>query len=595
MVTETTTLTPTDRPARLFSTFCEVLERIGRERSTSRKASLFAQYVMRLRHENGSRELALACRFAGEGAFDQRGGTRVGIGARSVAMAASEFCGIDYDHVFKPCRTATGSGSEAIELLMSNLDSVRSRQTSTGLTLLQMESGFQDLNSMRGTAERQALLQQLWLDMSPREVKFMIRIMGQGSLRIGFETRSILNALAQAFQKDPEEVRHAHMVTGSLSETAELLATGRLEQAEFRLFRPLAFMLASPLHLSSEGPGSEESLDFLDLAEYLVEEKFDGIRCQLHLDGDRVELYSRDLNTISPTFPDLTVSMGALGIPGAVLDGEIVAFKEGRILPFQSLQRRLGVKTPTRALLEEIPVHFIAYDLLYLDGEEFLKTPLEKRRESLRRLCAIHGLALSRSFTVSGLQELHEAFQRAQAGGNEGLMLKKHDSTYEFGQRRRSWLKMKQPEGSLTTVVLYAHAGSGRRGGLYSDFTLGVSVRDDDRYEEDFIPIGKAYGGYTDQELRQINRRLKELTLERFGPTLLLRPELVVELEFDAIQMNRRTKAGYTLRFPRFKAIRWDLSPWDADTLTEVERRIRQREEREIRPLDDSPSFQIPD
>jgi DNA ligase-1 len=170
-------------------------------------------------------------------------------------------------------------------------------------------------------------------------------------------------------------------------------------------------------------------------------------------------------------------------------------------------------------------------------------------------------------------------------------MLKRKDSVYEYGQRRKSWLKVKKPSGSLDTVMLYAHAGSGKRGGTYSDFTLGISVKDDDRYEEEFIPIGKAYGGYSDEELKKMNTLIKDITLERFGPTLLLKPHLVIELEFEDIQVNKRTKANYTLRFPRFKAIRWDLSPSDADTLKDVERMYQEKIDEERTRQGKNPSF----
>lgn len=174
-------------------------------------------------------------------------------------------------------------------------------------------------------------------------------------------------------------------------------------------------------------------------------------------------------------------------------------------------------------------------------------------------------------------------------------MLKKKESTYEYGQRRKSWLKVKKPGGTLDTVLMYAHAGSGKRGGYYSDFTLGISVKEDERYEEEFIPIGKAYGGYTDEEMKELNERVKDLTVEKYGPTLGLIPEIVVELEFDDIQVNKRTKANYTLRLPRFKAIRWDLSPGDVDTLKDVERMYQQKLDRERLKQEENPSFYFSD
>jgi DNA ligase-1 len=170
-------------------------------------------------------------------------------------------------------------------------------------------------------------------------------------------------------------------------------------------------------------------------------------------------------------------------------------------------------------------------------------------------------------------------------------MLKKWGSAYEYGQRRKSWLKVKKPGGSIDTVMMYAHAGSGKRGGTYSDFTLGVRVKEDERYEEEFIPIGKAYGGYTDEELNKLNAKIKELTVGKYGPTLGLLPELVIELEFDDIQVNKRTKANYTLRFPRFRAIRWDLGPNDVDTLKDVERMYQEKIDQHRESQRKEPSF----
>lgn len=247
------------------------------------------------------------------------------------------------------------------------------------------------------------------------------------------------------------------------------------------------------------------------------------------------------------------------------------------IEPFQLLQKRMGVKKPGKKLLETHPAGFIAYDLLYSDGHLVLDETLEERRARLLALCRMAGWPVSRQFEVAGSDDVQRAFERARAHGNEGLVLKRRGSSYEYGQRNKSWLKVKEPGGSLDTVIMYAHAGSGRRGGLYSDFTLGIRVDEDARYSEQFVPIGKAYGGYSDEELKRLNRRIKELAVERFGPTLSLMPGIVVELEFDAIQRNARTKAGYSLRLPRFRAIRWDLSAADTDTLAEVERLYQER------------------
>jgi len=251
----------------------------------------------------------------------------------------------------------------------------------------------------------------------------------------------------------------------------------------------------------------------------------------------------------------------------------------------------MGLKKPSQKILKDLPVLFIAYDLLYMDGRPVFDLPIEQRRNRLETLSKRHRIPLSNQFELNDTDVLDNLFDRAIAHGNEGLMLKKRGSGYEYGQRGKSWLKVKKPGGTLDTVMMYAHAGSGKRGGLYSDFTLGISVKNDERYEEEFVPIGKAYGGYTDDELKKMNTEIKKLTVERYGPTLGLIPGLMVELEFDDIQINNRTKAGYTLRLPRFKRIRWDLKPGDADTLKDVERLYKKRVEKERLVQGNNPSF----
>ena len=567
-----------------FLHFCQTLQSIGETRSTAQKVELFAGYLESVSHSESA--VALACQFAGEGAFGQTSGKRVGVGSRTLALSASAFCEIDHDLVFRPCRTATGSGSEAIALLLSNLPAIAAKQMPRTWSLTEVYERLETLSVAKKREEKEAVLEQIWREFTPLEVKFLLRIMGQGSLRIGFETRSILRALAHFTEQEMDQIRYAHMVSGSLYETARLAINKTLDEVRFQLFRPISFMLASPL--------SEDLTDSFEFSAYAAEEKFDGIRCQIHVEKETVSLFSRDLNEITESFPDLVEEFRQRTLPATVLDGEIVAYKEHRILPFQRLQKRLGVKKPSAKLVREIPVHFIGYDLLYHDQQEVLNQPLLERRKHLENVASKHGLSYSRQFSVQNASELRDLFQAARERGNEGIMLKKKESVYEFGQRKNSWLKVKEPAGSLDTVILYAQAGSGKRGGTYSDFTLGISVREDDRYEEEFVPIGKAYGGYTDQELREINRRIRSLIVERFGPTLALRPEIVVELEFDAIQVNKRTKAGYSLRFPRFKAIRWDLSVKDVDTLQDVEALLKAQESRVTESQVNPVSFILP-
>jgi len=538
-----------------FLELCHALRDIRETRKSSRKVRRFADVLGSLSDEADVRR---AVAFAGEG-----GGASVG--HATIAEVACRYLDIDPEAVFLPCRLATGSSSEAIRLLMENLTPPPSTPPPT---LAEAEALFAAIRTARGREAKETALIDAFTKLTPLETQFFLRMLGRGSLRIGFELRSILQAVALAFGRDPESVRYAHTLTGSLADTASMAFRDTLADATFRLFQPIAFMLASPI----EARNPDEA------ARYVAEPKFDGMRAQLHAKGREVRLYSRDLNDITASFPDITGAIADAGLPPTVLDGEVCGYADKRILPFNDLQKRMGVKSPSKSLLTQVPAVFVAFDLLHHDGRSLFDEPWRGRRRRLE--------AIPLPFPLTPVQELTTfdaipaLFERTLADGNEGLMVKRADSPYEYGQRRASWLKVKRPGGSLDTVILYATAGSGRRGGTWSDFTLGIDVSGDDRYAEDVIPIGKAYGGYTDAELKELNRRLKPLVVETFGPTSLVKPEIVVEIEFDEIQVNRRAKAGYTLRFPRFKAIRWDKEPHEIDTLATVERLYEQRARR---------------
>src|SRR6056297_731165 len=561
-----------------FFELCNTIQQIRETRGTNAKITILADF---LSHLDTAEDLELATQFIGEGAFAAISGKRASVGSRTAGLAASGFCEIDYDKVYKPCRTATGSNSEAIERLLQNIPEAVEKRDPENLSLQEVSELFHNLLEVSSRVDKIELLQKMWRKMHPVEVKYFIRMLGQGSLRIGFETKSVIASIAKAFDYKKESVRYAHMITGNIGKTAVLARDERLDEAEFKLFHPLSFMLASPI----------ESRSVEILSDYIAEEKFDGMRAQVHHSEQKVEVYSRDLNEVTRSFPEIQTFFKERTVPEIVLDGEICVYYDEKIQPFQLLQKRMGLKKPSQKILKDLPVLFIAYDLLYMDGSPVFDLPIEQRRNRLETLSKRHRIPLSNQFELNDTDVLDDLFDRAIAHGNEGLMLKKRGSGYEYGQRGKSWLKVKKPGGTLDTVMMYAHAGSGKRGGLYSDFTLGISVKNDERYEEEFVPIGKAYGGYTDDELKKMNTEIKKLTVERYGPTLGLIPGLMVELEFDDIQINNRTKAGYTLRLPRFKRIRWDLKPEDADTLKDVERLYKNRVEKERLIQGNNPSF----
>lgn len=563
-----------------FLQLSKVAQAISETRGSNAKIRICASYFRTFDDDNN---LELAAQFLGEGAFSDISGKRASVGSRTYSTLAAEICEVDYEQVFKPSKTAVGSASETIEKLFTNIPEAQKKWSAAKLSLRDVKLIYNRLYEVSSRIDKQEILTEAWAQLTPLEVKYFLRIMGGGSLRIGFETKSIISAIAKAFEQKVKDVRYVHMITGSIGRTAVLAKQDRLDEASFKLFHPLSFMLASPM----------ESRAVDDYSEYVAEEKFDGMRCQIHVSGNKVKIFSRDLNDITRSFPEIVAAFSQKDLPELVLDGEICVFKDQTIMPFQHLQKRIGLKKPSKKIIEQHPTTLIAYDVLYFDGEPVFENTLTERRNLLSKVSETHEVPVTTQFEIKIRDHIDELFERALAHGNEGLMLKKKDSVYEYGQRRKSWLKVKKPGGSIDTIMMYAHAGSGKRGGTYSDFTLGVSVRDDERYEEEFIPIGKAYGGYTDEELKKLNAKIKDITVEKYGPTLGLLPEIVIELEFDDIQVNKRTKANYTLRFPRFKAIRWDLSPDDVDTLKEVERLYEEKVNKERLSQEVQPSFKM--
>jgi DNA ligase-1 len=358
------------------------------------------------------------------------------------------------------------------------------------------------------------------------------------------------------------------MLLGDIGETALLARHGRLDQARMRLFHPLKFMLASPIQLPEEIRRSIAGTFF-------VEDKYDGIRAQVHKSGDQLALYSRTLDQITHRFPELHAPL--LALPGEfILDGELLAARDGRILPFQSLQPRLGRKTVSDELLIQAPVIFMAYDLLYQDGAVLLETALEQRRARLEALLGgnvtlspLQLVTPSLLIKCDDLAEIDGLFDAARARGNEGLMVKDPASAYKPGRRGREWLKVKRALATLDVVVTAVEVGYGKRRHVLSDYTFAVRAGPND---PTLLNIGKAYSGLTDAEIATLTEWFKAHTIKDFGRARLVEPQIVLEVAFDIVQPSARHKSGYALRFPRIVRIRDDKPVHEIDTLETVRR-----------------------
>jgi DNA ligase-1 len=354
-----------------------------------------------------------------------------------------------------------------------------------------------------------------------------------------------------------------------------------------------------------------------------AEDKLDGIRAQVHKSVLRIALYTRTLDRADASFPDVASAIGRL--PGEfLLDGEIVPYRDGCVLPFAHIQRRLGRKILSPEVLAENPCIFIAFDILYKDGRLLMDEPLRVRREALKALSsqlevdggavddgaddggacvdgavvggavvggAVVGGALVGSGAsertsegastgaalvtthitpVSTADEIEAAFDRARACRNEGLVLKDPESPYSPGRRGQAWLKLKTHLPTLDCVVTAAEYGHGKRRQSLSDYTFAVWDRDPAEPGATLVNVGKAYSGVTDEEIRQLTELFHQLSLRRVGHVHIVRPQVVMEIACDQIQRSTRHASGYALRFPRIKRIRWDKAAEDADRLQRV-------------------------
>jgi DNA ligase-1 len=276
-------------------------------------------------------------------------------------------------------------------------------------------------------------------------------------------------------------------------------------------------------------------------------------------------IFTRGMEEVTGAFPEVAEAIGALR-RSTVVDGEIVAWQDGRPLSFNVLQQRIARKKLTSELMAEVPVAFVAYDLLYLDGRMIADAPIEERRRLLAGVSEAyeHPLYLAPQWLATTIKEVDRLFEESRERGNEGLILKRRGSLYEAGKRSGAWLKLKRPYATLDVVVTAAEQGHGRRAIWLSDYTF--AVRDGDR----FVNVGKAYSGVTDAEIRELTRIFRAAAVERFGRVVLVQPQVVLEVAFDLIQKSARHKGGYALRFPRIVRWRRDKTPADADTLDRV-------------------------
>lgn len=552
-------LTPATSAIDSLERFAETAEAVAATTKKLQKAALLGEYLKTLNDE----DLARGARYFAGHQFPMNDARTTNVGGSIISESLATATGFSAEELFPRYVRLGDAGEAAYEVIRE------SGLTYQGpsISLAETESLITRLSETRGTKNKTGLLTALLRQATPLEGKYLVKLL-VSDLRIGLREGLVEDAIARVFDQPLAAVANANMLLGDIGETAVRARADNLRQVEMRLFHPLKFMLATP------------AADLADVArtmpeQFFVEDKFDGIRAQAHVSGERVSIYSRTMDEITHRFPELIEPLRSLPAD-AIIDGEIVPARGDVILPFSELQKRLGRKNVGSELMREVPVILVAYDLLYADGQVLINESLESRRELLESMLSQDGtLRVSQAKRFDEVAALDDEFTAARARGNEGLMIKSPASFYKPGRRGREWLKVKRAIATLDVVVTAVEVGHGKRRNLLSDYTFAVRRSESDG---ELLNIGKAYSGLTDAELAEMTEWFKAHTLQQFahGRVRLVEPKIVLEVTCDRIQESKRHKSGYAMRFPRILRLRPDKSPEEIDTLSTVQKLVEQ-------------------
>ncbi|HWY92106.1 MAG TPA: ATP-dependent DNA ligase [Chthoniobacterales bacterium] len=530
-----------------FSRFSKICDEIKLLTGKRNKIDILSVYLRSLTAE----ELPIVATFLTGHAFSRNSGRPLQIGwaiIRKALMQAGELT----EPEFRSIAAGYGdAGQVAYEILLSHVAPIE-------VSIRDVAERFALLQSTAGPVAKASFLGDWLRILGAQNGSYAIRIL-TGDLRIGLKEGLLEEAIAAAFELSLDQVKEANMLTGDIGEVALLARENRLESAILKLFRPAKSMLAIPE--SSAAAIWNRVISAFQSKTALAERKYDGIRAQLHADQSQTKLYSRDLRDISAEFPELTNLKFADEL---ILDGEILAFDQGKKLSFFDLQRRLGRKR-TSDLFEtdDVPVIYMVFDLLRVKGESLLKTALRERRQRLNQLIFPDRIRIAPIQEISSLQEIDDAFSTARLESHEGLMIKDPDSFYTPGRRGGNWIKFKKELATLDVVVVGVEEGHGKRSHVLSDYTFAVRDQETGSLEI----IGKAYSGLTDREIEDLTEHFIRTTIRRERRFRQVIPEIVLEVAFDSVQPSDRHSSGLALRFPRIKRVRREKTVGEIDTL----------------------------
>ena len=549
--------------------FAETANAVSVEPGKLKKIALLAAYFSTL----GDADLEAAARFFTGNPFAARDQRTLGMGGRSIVAVAQRVWGFLHDQLSAGYRETGDLGTALGPLVKPAAD--LSLFAPDLLTPSTLKAHFDDMARASGKnagKRREAIFEHVLRSCTNAlEAAYVIKIV-TGDLRIGLREGLVHDAIAAAFEATHRDVHRAAMASGDIGTVAVAAKQKRLDTIHVAYGSPVGFMLASPIPYG--GPYKDLSTNA-----WLIEDKFDGIRAQAHVHGGNVALFSRTLNDVTHSYPEIARAL-ARQSRNMILDGEIVASRDGKHLPFRVLQGRLARKEVDASLLEGVPLAYIVFDVLAVDDAFLIDEPLSERRAQLEAVFEPNTHALlaeSEPLAQSTASDaINARFEAARARGNEGLMLKRADAPYVPGRRGRWWLKLKRELTTLDVVVVAVEWGHGKRAKVLSDYTF--AVRND---AGDLRTIGKAYSGLTDAEIADLTKRFLAMQEGKRGYAIAVKPEVVLEVAFDIVQRSDLHESGYALRFPRIVRIRDDKPPSEINTLADVDEIYRKMLERE--------------
>ncbi len=539
--------------------FSDVCRLIGETSSRLSKIGFLKGYLQSLDREN---DLRLATRwFSGEALPRKAGRRMLNMGAAAIKRALLSLPGAKEER-YREISAGQNDMARTARILLQEL-----QLTPQPLSLERLDEFLTTLEDAAGSLEKAEVLSSRLANLHPTEGETVVKLL-TGDLRIGLKEGLVEEAIAEAFDSAAADVRKANMLTGDLGKTAVLAKAGELSSARITPMVPVRCMLATPLARHAD----DDTPEFAKLpmkSPFWLEAKYDGIRAQLHKQGDEIGLFSRDLRPLEGEFPELIAEARKLE-GDFVLDGELIAYAEGRKLGFADLQKRLGRRKAEGDLFSDdaegggpAPLRFVAFDLLWANGEELMERTLNERRKKLEALPLSGMFGCINVMRANDPEEVGSCFKQSLQAGEEGLIVKDPESIYSPGRRGKAWIKLKGVMPTLDCVVVFAEQGHGKRSAVLSDYTF--AVRDEDSGE--LRVIGKAYSGLTDLEIEQLTEHFKKHTLSKERRKYRVEPNLVLEIAFDAIRRSSRHDSGLALRFPRIKAIRHDKGIDEIDTL----------------------------